>query len=625
MSKKNYSKTKPNSRVSEGSNYNNKLMLLPLIIIITFIPLIVRYKSYETGLVDFTWFFKSDIQADFFLYYKSLTFILVSFTMFFILIWQYVSRRFSLVSNKSIHIFKNGDKTKFTKAFIPLITYACLALLSTIFSQYASFGFKGIFEQFESIFVLLGYCLVVYYAFLFVNTKEDIDLLLKWLLVGVIILTILGITQASGNDFFSSTLGRKLIVPSKYWEYINELKYTMEANRVYLTLYNPNYVGLYTALIVPILLVLLIFTKNRKPLIMYSIGIIGLLLCMIASSSRNGFVALCVSFIFILILFRKILLKNWKVAISGIGLLLIGFILFNAITGNAFINRLKAMITDIHSPEYTLSYIKTNDDNVEISYNSNVIYIQEELIDDTYISYNAVDEDNKPVPINLDNSTNIYTITDPRFASLTIHPVKFENFIGFTVTIDGTNWTFTNHTGNNSYYYYNSFERFEKIVPAESAIFTNYESMGSGRGYIWSRTIPLLKDNILLGSGADTFSLVYPQNDYIGRFHNGYISSITTKPHNMYLQIAVQTGVISLIAFLSFYGIYFISCMKLYIHNKFDSYMSQVGAAIFVGTIGYMISGIFNDSTITVSPVFWALMGIGLAVNYQLKEPNYSK
>jgi O-antigen ligase len=128
-----------------------------------------------------------------------------------------------------------------------------------------------------------------------------------------------------------------------------------------------------------------------------------------------------------------------------------------------------------------------------------------------------------------------------------------------------------------------------------------------------------MKDHIILGSGADSFIFDYPQNDYIGRFNNGYSTQIVTKPHNLFLQIGIQTGLLSLIAFLLFYAIYFVSSIKLYMNNIFDTYMSQLGAAIFVGTIGYMTAGLFNDSTITVSPVFWSLIGIGLAVNYQLK------
>ena len=45
-----------------------------------------------------------------------------------------------------------------------------------------------------------------------------------------------------------------------------------------------------------------------------------------------------------------------------------------------------------------------------------------------------------------------------------------------------------------------------------------------------------------------------------------------------------------------------------------------MGVSVFVGTIGYMVSSITNDSSITVAPVFWAIMGIGVTVNAMVKS-----
>ena len=146
------------------------------------------------------------------------------------------------------------------------------------------------------------------------------------------------------------------------------------------------------------------------------------------------------------------------------------------------------------------------------------------------------------------------------------------------------------------------------------------QDMFSKRGYIWARTIPLLKANWLLGSGPDTFTIEFPQDDYIGLENYGYKGSIVTKPHNMYLQMGVQTGVISLMAFLAFYMMYFIQSIRIYIKGKFDTYASQLGVAIFLASIGYMIAGITNDSTITVAPIFWILMGIGMSMNRIVKK-----
>ena len=49
------------------------------------------------------------------------------------------------------------------------------------------------FDQFESVWALLGYCLVVYYVFLFVQTEQDVKFVIKYLLIGVLILGLLGL------------------------------------------------------------------------------------------------------------------------------------------------------------------------------------------------------------------------------------------------------------------------------------------------------------------------------------------------------------------------------------------------------------------------------------------------
>lgn len=600
--------------LSHSKNIN--LALIPLIIIIAIIPLIVRLKVYNAGLSGYSWFSSNDTKVDFFLYYKSVSFTFISSVVAIVLIWAFIKQKF--LNIRSVTILKENGGYKKSIAFIPLAAYGVLALLSTVFSNYSSFGYSGIFEQFETIFVLLGYCLIVYYAFLVVKSEEDVRVIIKWLIVGVLILCILGFTQAIGTDFFTTTFGKKLIVPSEHWNLLDELKFEFENNRVYLTLYNPNYVGLYTALVLPIFLVLLLFAKDRKLQFVYAFAIIGLFVCMIASLSRNGFVALCVSFIFIFVFFRKFLISHWKISLSAFSFILIGFLIINAYMGNIFINRLQSMFTDVRTPAYPLSSIITNDNNIEITYNNNKLYIQSELTNNNVVNLKLKDAKNIPIQINLDESTSTYSIIDPRFSTFQIQQVQLGEINGFSVIIDGYSWIFTNDRGDNTYYYFNSLRKFDKIINADSSLFTEYEKLGSSRGYIWSRTIPLLKNKIVLGSGADTFSLVYPHSDYIGRFHNGYISSITTKPHNMYLQMAVQTGVLSLIAFLTFYIMYFISCIKLYFRNNFDNYFDQIGVAIFVGTIGYMVSGLFNDSTITVSPIFWVLMGVGMAVNHKI-------
>lgn len=142
----------------------------------------------------------------------------------------------------------------------------------------------------------------------------------------------------------------------------------------------------------------------------------------------------------------------------------------------------------------------------------------------------------------------------------------------------------------------------------------------SGRGFIWSRTIPLLKDNIILGSGPDTFLLNFPNDDYVAMYNSGYETEHMTKPHNMYLQIAVQTGILSLICFLTFYFWFFVSSIRLYAKAGKDKPLAMIGTGILCGTLGYMVVGIINDSMVVIAPLYWTLIATGLAINTILRH-----
>ena len=105
---------------------------------------------------------------------------------------------------------------------------------------------------------------------------------------------------------------------------------------------------------------------------------------------------------------------------------------------------------------------------------------------------------------------------------------------------------------------------------------------------------------------------------YVARYKSGYDTIIFTRPHNFYLQMGVQTGTLSLLAFLVFYVIYFLGSCRRYFFRKFDKMEQWVGLTVFACTIGFMASGLANDSLITVSPIFYLLLGMGMAINHKM-------
>jgi hypothetical protein len=53
---------------------------------------------------------------------------------------------------------------------------------------------------------------------------------------------------------------------------------------------------------------------------------------------------------------------------------------------------------------------------------------------------------------------------------------------------------------------------------------------------------------------------------------------------------------------------------------KFDSLNNFVGASCLVSIIGYLTAGIFNDHIVSVAPLFWMILGLGISINFKIKR-----
>ena len=173
-----------------------------------------------------------------------------------------------------------------------------------------------------------------------------------------------------------------------------------------------------------------------------------------------------------------------------------------------------------------------------------------------------------------------------------------------------------------NYLYLNNSGKWDRIISPEKAIFTDYPTWITGRGDIWSKSIPLLKHTLFLGTGPDSFVMVYPNNDYLGEHNLGIKNQYTTRPHNWYLQMAIQTGVVSLIFIFVGLAIYLIRGISACIKNAMQETKEERFAyveAFFLGSAAFMVMGLINDSTLGVTPLFWCMFGMALA--WMKKKP----
>lgn len=147
------------------------------------------------------------------------------------------------------------------------------------------------------------------------------------------------------------------------------------------------------------------------------------------------------------------------------------------------------------------------------------------------------------------------------------------------------------------------FGRFTSIgKDITSIVNNNSDNAGSNRVFIWKRAVKLIPERPMFGSGPDNFGIVF-MNKFQNEVYKDWTYIYVDKAHNELLQMAIATGVPSLILYLSF--LFFI-LKKGFKQIKSDRYIIPILGSV----IGYTIQAFFNISVVSVAPLFWVMLGL---------------
>ncbi len=577
---------------------------IPVIIFTAVIIMITFMKTYHSPMEGYYWHSDTTIFNDFFSYYKSIFIILMGTLAILMALYRLMTQ--TLIIKK-------------TKLYIPMTVYVIFVILSWFFSEYPYFALRGFNDRFEGSLVLISYIIMLFFTINTINTERTV----KWTIyaagISSSVLGILGITQFLRHDFFQTEIGKKLITPSTYTN-LDKLKFHFTKGEIYQTVYNINYVSFYLTLLIPVFGLLFITEKNIKKKLIFGAVSALLIFNLIGSKSSGGILGIGIAFIVALIILNKKLLKWWK----SIALVLAAVILVFAMTFNVLMPEITRSIrsaftedADIIHKQF-IDYFDTDYDKLTISCNNEPLTINVNLDNP---NRNLSFEDKEGNELTLTKEDDAYRINeDSRFSMYSFKFVREEDDRNFIVVyIEDSKWPFE-ITGD-GILFYNALDKHVELHPVPGIGFENQLDFGSGRGLIWSRSLPLIKDHIFIGSGADTYVFEFPQNDYAAKYNADWpIYNIVDKPHNMYIGIAVNTGLISLISLLVLFGAYIISSIKIYRKNEYEDFISIVGAGIFIGICGFLVAGLVNDSSVSVMPLFYGLLGVGIAINFKLEK-----
>lgn len=591
--------------------------LVPLALVFIIIPLIVEGKTYQIGLHEYGWYSTNTTSVDFFLYWKSRLIMVTGALAALILAWNvYISQ-----NRKGKNKGNKGKKAEFKILFwLPLCLYGMFTFLSAIFSENVNFAFWGSAEQFEGAFVLLSYLVLAFYGLYFVSQYELEEKIVSWIVWGALMVSFIGALQFLKMDFFRTNVAKEVMTRFDSNLAGKNFSFSFPLGRTYTTLYNPNYVGSYVALLLPFAVIFFITGKEKWKKVFAAVTAICLMLSLIGSESMTGYVALFMMMILLVMMLIPFMKKYAeRFLICGVSVVLV-FALLIVVKKDAFRYGINKIFHPVKN-NYAVSAVDSRKgEGLTIYTNDRAFNVKMEASNGS-ASFKFTDENGKELPAVYNEQTKKITISQKGYEGFafaaSVMQVNDKSRIGFKMQKDGKTWNFVDVDG--TFQFVSNYGKAVPIRQIDAFGFENLQHFASRRGYIWSRTIPLIGKHLFIGSGPDTFVLEFPNDDFVGMVNNDYSGNMVTKPHNMYMQIAVQTGVLSLIAFLVLYLVYFVDCIRLYWKREPD-YLAYVGMACMVGTFGYMITGLANDSTVTVAPIFWCLLGVGSAVNGKIRH-----
>lgn len=612
------------------------------------------------------------------------------------------------------------------------LLFVVMALISAANSEYQSIAFNGEYDRAEGFWTLACYFVMFLFTMYAFKTGESFKFISIALFIAVGINFIMAVFQLMGNNLLGQDWFKNLIMDKSLAE--RNLEYTSAGTNPYGALYNPNYVGSFGGLIIPLFTVMAIYTKEKLWRILYIIFDALAVTFLVMSTARSGMVAVAAALAVGIVVFARQIGKHWKLCISlaaGAAVCVTGL---NFALGNKLFVRISSLASDTIElilpadeedkdlfSKLPLREINIpNEGAIEFAGQSGTMYLGydaersdftftnengENIPSYTVITFNdtdfssvriAADYANKSILIASGELSALLNISDDGslefsetqqyipasngdsietdelglaeinisgevlyarydtqycrlfFTDASGSEVSQNEVICFSdenfedirfwfldadenaATRDVFTMSFYGDTANSLFFQMKSDNKFQMLhyrtadkfepVNAEHIGFEGKEKLGSSRGYIWSRTLSLLKNCLITGYGADTFAYYFPQNDVLAKYYSyqdydqGFYVTVD-KPHNMYLQIFCNNGLIALIAFLGIVAFYLADSLKLYALKREYRPEQIMGTAVMLGVVGYLAAGFFNDSVVHVAPVFWVLLGVGAALN----------
>lgn len=580
----------------EKKQYFNDL-LLPIIFTLCVLPFTVRLKEYDYGYGGYAWHSEYSVLQDLYTYYRMWFFLIIVAIAAIVLVFR-------------MALYK--EKNKSARAFIPFAVYLGFVALSCISSANPKAAWLGNIPAMEGFLVLAGYGIIAFYTYQIMETERDYATVYKGMEISFVLMSIIGWMQVFMKDPLLFPVIQKLIMSEEYYEYYEGQMYNIfTGNNVSLSLYNPNYAVIYLIMFACVFAAGAFCSKEKKQKIISVVLLIDALILTWFTYSRAGLVALLVVGVMcIVVYFKETGVKKLRYALYLAGGLLALAGAFVAVDMAVFDGHYVHRMIDAKKDDQ-LKDILTTGQGVQIDYG----------------------DENFLLSLTDEETGTVLRVTDAagtECAALTEADEEYRLPIATECEVSVAQWNdrpciflymydnlLTFAKEGDAYVYVTAWGKEDQMVAVEHVDAGGLENLGSGRIYIWTRILPILKHYLLLGSGPDTFAEVFPQNDYAGKLvYAENPARIMERAHNDYLMKWVQTGLLSVVSLIVFY-IFILKKGGISFKRKCFEHSSKniMAFGCLLGCVAYMVCGMFSDSTLYTSPVFYVFAGIVLSAS----------
>jgi len=648
-------KKSKNNITSDPRRFPDIFIGAMLAVVVGFMPIFVRAiaRPYPAELARFP----GEEYIDFFAYGKFWALFIPAVLIVFYYISDVATGGILKESFQPKKIFKNP-------VVIASLVFLFFMFVSALLSDYPQTVIHGTKDRFEGIMTWMAYFAVFFAAMYYVRGEKFVKPILWGLIFSSIIMGFVGLgqfidrdvegltglNQFIGTNIFSTDFGARLFAGDGiYWmgQFVEREHFRVVFTIAHGTLYNPNTFGLYSAMLTPILLICGFTYRGKKwingllllagTLMLFSVFGSGSLGGMVGIVSAAGVLVL----VSIPVLYRFSSVKLWLIISATLVLIVVAFLFIPFLNARAtyLITRFRNTVSMANvRPQ---DYVFENNQMTIIRHGETIAVVTVDMDVHTEFDWESVEGGGllmQPGGVAVFEPGAWITVQDA--SGLELAPVHREAgiteneefFVHYIYEVSGYGHLaltrFPGHFVYRGVFMMNVNDTLINICPVFRTLhdlsqpvpsigFHGREAWGSGRGFIFSRTFPMMPQYWLIGSGPDTYVNVFPHHDRFGALDSGLgVQAMVDKAHNLYLQTWITKGGVAALALIFLFAYYMVTTfITLVRQKKGDAFTYGLRLGLLAGVTAFVVTSLATDSTIGSTGVFFILLGMGYGVN----------